>query len=234
VTTRDPHQRFGAWLAAGAPGEPARDLALHAWVCEECSARIAGLDRLAAIDPARAGIPAMPRVNDAALGSRRSLRQAARFAGAVVGVLLMGTLVGLGAGQLLNAPGTNGGDEGAEQGLLGATGRPSLATTLSPTPAPQSSPAASHPNASRATATPIPATVAPLATLPPAITPPPATQPPAATAKPSATARPTATPSPSSQATASPTSAPTASPTAAPTLEPSPTAAASASVTPET
>jgi hypothetical protein len=231
VTARDPHHRFGAWLTAGAPGEPPRDLALHAWVCEECSARIAGLDRLRAIDLARAGIPDMPPVSDAAM-ARGSLRQAARFAGAALGVLLVSTLVGIGAGQLLSAPGTNADDERAEEGLLGATGRPSPAGTALPTPAPQSSPVASHPTASQATATPIPATVGPLATLQ-AFTPPPATQPPAATVKPTATVRPTTRPSPSSQPTASPTSAPTASPTAEPTLEPTPTASASASVMPE-
>ena len=55
--TRDSHERFREWLAAGAEGDPPRDLAVHASVCPECQQSMAALDRLAAIDPGKAGAP---------------------------------------------------------------------------------------------------------------------------------------------------------------------------------
>ena len=55
--TRESHERFREWLAAGAEGDPPRDLAVHASVCPECQQSMAALDRLAAIDPGKAGAP---------------------------------------------------------------------------------------------------------------------------------------------------------------------------------
>ena len=65
----DPHQRFHEWLAAGAEGEPPRDLAIHASVCAGCQESIAALDRLAMVDSGRAAMPggaAAPRSTRAA------------------------------------------------------------------------------------------------------------------------------------------------------------------------
>ena len=66
----DPHQRFHEWLAAGAEGEPPRDLAIHASVCAGCQESIAALDRLAMVDSGRATMPG----GAAALRSTRAAR----------------------------------------------------------------------------------------------------------------------------------------------------------------
>jgi hypothetical protein len=55
--TKESHQRFHEWLAAGAEGEPPRDLAVHASVCAGCQESIAAFDRLAMIDSSRATVP---------------------------------------------------------------------------------------------------------------------------------------------------------------------------------
>ncbi|HUH07344.1 MAG TPA: hypothetical protein VML96_06005, partial [Egibacteraceae bacterium] len=56
----DLHERFRDWLLAGAPGEPARDAALHASACDRCLADVAALDALFAVNVAGAEVPLLP------------------------------------------------------------------------------------------------------------------------------------------------------------------------------
>ncbi len=73
------HARFQEWLAAGANGEPLRDLAVHASVCAICQRAIAAFDRLAAIDPGRSGMPvsaipaASPKAAPPRVGAEKQL-----------------------------------------------------------------------------------------------------------------------------------------------------------------
>lgn len=193
----DLHDRFLAWLDDGAVGPLPRDAAIHASVCAICQQRIAALDALRAVDPGRAPLPPSRLVPTAEPGG---LRAAGRFAGAAVAVTMVGTLLAVGAGQLVAgrlgqaAPGGQ---------VLDVTGTPGPAT---PAPSPRlPEPTASGTDSAVATAA---ATSTPTATAAPRL----------------ATPRPTvrATPRPS------PASTPTPAPTAAPTATPVPTASASA------
>jgi len=142
------HERFLAWLEAGAQDEPARDLALHASVCLECARWVAAHDALAAIDPGRAPLPPS---RPAAIALPGGPRRTARLAAAVSLVVVLG-LIGAGAGEVLSGriilfPHTEG-------GVLAATGTPgpstdggmilpSPTTTPTATRAPTASPSAS-------------------------------------------------------------------------------------------
>ncbi|TMB55924.1 MAG: hypothetical protein E6J47_06075 [Chloroflexi bacterium] len=143
----EPHARFSAWLASGAPGEPARDLALHASVCPECARAIAALDLLGQIDPGRAPMPSWDGVGDEPGG----LLRAARFAAAAVGVMLVAVVVGIGASQLIIGGRASGevafGSQTPAQGVLGGAGTPADSATpaassaTDATPSPTSEPA---------------------------------------------------------------------------------------------
>jgi hypothetical protein len=203
----DPHRRFREWAMSGAPGEPLRDVALHASLCAGCTTLMAALDQLSAIDAGQAPLPpAVLAEREPAPGARRTGRYAAAFAG----VAIAAVLIGFGGALLLQLRGVPGSADGTPaQAVLAGTGRPSATpetqSSASPTPTPTSAPTASP--------TPVPQVAGP-----PAATPRPATPRPTATARP--TNRPSASPTPSTQATPTPTLAPT--PTAVPTPTPTP------------
>jgi len=198
----EPHARFLTWLATGARGEPARDLALHASVCPECTRAIAALDLLGRIDPGLAPMPSWNGVSDEPGG----LLRAARFAAAAAGVMLVAVVVGIGASQLIMGARVSGevafGSGTPAEGLLGGAGTPAA----SPTPQGFSN------GGDSPTASPTPEPPGTPISLPtPQATPRP-------TAVPTRTPRPTPTPHP----TATPTPLVTPSPTPVPTDTPSP------------
>jgi hypothetical protein len=206
----DPHARFSAWLAAGAHGEPPRDLALHASVCPECTGAIAAIDLLSQIDPGRAKMPFW----EGAYEEPGGLIRAARFAAAAAGVMLVAVVVGIGAAQLI--VGVRGSDgvalssETPQQGVLGGGGTPAASSDAGSAPASTATPTAS-PSDEPGTPFIIPtARVTPRPTAVPTRTPKPTPTP---VVTPSSTPTPTDTPSP----TASPTPAPSAP--GAPTLD---------------
>lgn len=108
----DPHRRFGAWLVAGAPGDPPRDAALHASVCTDCMAAVEALDALAAIDPSRGLLP--PSIRAPQHGT--TLLRTPALAAAAVLVIAVGIGVGVASGL------TRGEERGGA--VLGATGTP--------------------------------------------------------------------------------------------------------------
>lgn len=205
------HARFHDWLTSGAEGDPPRDLAVHASVCDDCRQSIAAFDRLAGINPGLAGMPAEPT------GSERGrLAMAGRLVGATA-VLFGAAILGVGVSQLIgmerhDAPVAHASPT-PDQNVLGrtATPQPSLRAsgpeTLTPlgTPIPTARP--------RPGGTPIPGRT-------PAPTPG-STQSP--TAVPTPTSVPTATPTPTPSPTPTPTPTPTPSPTPTPTPTPVPT-----------
>ncbi len=93
------HRRFQEWLAAGADGEPPRDLAVHASVCADCQRSIAALDRLAAIDPGRAPMPA---ARETVPEPQKGAVRMGRVVGAAAGVLFSAVILGIGASQLIS------------------------------------------------------------------------------------------------------------------------------------
>lgn len=209
---KDLHDRFLAWLDAGAVGTLARDVAIHASVCTVCQQRIAAMDALHAVDPGRAPMPPSRLVPVPQVGG---LRAAGRFAGAAVAVTVAGTLVAVGAGQLV-ADRLAGSAPGGQ--VLDVTGAPASPTVVPSGVLPQPTATASASPAPTAVPTPRPRPVTPTARVTPAPTrrptpAPTATQAPTASASPSAT--PTALPSPPPSATATPAVTPT--PTPAPT-----------------
>jgi hypothetical protein len=122
--TYDPHQRFVAWLLAGAQGDPTRDLALHASVCPDCIRGIAAQDALAIIDVGRAPLP----ISKAAPRPRAlSAVRVARIVALASSLVLVGWAIAFSAAQL------TGGEKAAQ--VLGATGRPG-ASLAHPTPSP--------------------------------------------------------------------------------------------------
>jgi hypothetical protein len=219
----DPHLRFNAWLVAGAEGELARDLALHASVCGICVPRVAALDLLTAVDTGRASVPVLLRPTFRPAG----LRGVGRFVAAFAGVTVAAALIGLAGSQLIELRGAGDGASKADPGetpgqaVLGGTGRSSPTpsqTEPSETPAPSA--AASTAEASTPTAL---ATPAPFPAPGSQSTPRPATPRPSASASASASPRPVATPTP--VASPVPTPTPTATPTDTPTPEATPTPA---------
>jgi hypothetical protein len=207
----EPHARFSAWLASGAQGEPARDLALHASVCPDCTRAITALDLLGRIDLDGAPMPSWAGAGEESGG----LLRATRFAAAAAGVMLVAVVVGIGASQLILGARASGeaafGSETPGQGLLGGAGTPAA----SPTP-PSSSIDADTP-----TPSPSQGPVGTPFILPTARPTPRPTPAPTRTPRPTPTPHPTATPTP--VATPSPSDTPTPSSTPAPTVPGSPT-----------
>ena len=218
----DPHLRFDAWLLAGADGEPARDLALHASVCSICIPRVAALDLLTAVDAGRAPIPViLGPIAWPAAGIQGVIRYAAAFAV----VTTAAALIGLAGSRLIDLRGvigtTNGGaGESLVQGVLGGTGGPSTTSEPQSTEPVMSSAASAEP-------TPIPAPTAPPPFHTPAATARPATPRASASASAVGSIAPSATPTALESATPSPTplatETPTPVPTETPTPEPTPT-----------
>jgi hypothetical protein len=219
----DPHLRFNAWLVAGAEGELARDLALHASVCGICVPRVAALDLLTAVDTGRASVPVLLRPTFRPAG----LRGVGRFVAAFAGVTVAAALIGLAGSQLIELRGAGDGASKADPGetpgqaVLGGTGRSSPTpsqTEPSETPAPSA--AASTAEASTPTG---PATPAPFPAPGSQSTPRPATPRPSASASASASPRPVATPTPVASPVPTPTPTPTPTDTPTPVATPTPT-----------
>jgi len=216
----DPHDRFTAWLTAGAPGEPPRDAAIHASGCAGCQRLVAAFDALLAIDAGAADVP--PRGLADPGRPRGATMRVARVAAGAAAVVLVGTAFTIGVGSLL--PRTNGGapigalatSTPAGEGVLAGAGGPG--ETAQPEPSPTAT--ASQPDV---TATPSPTDGA-ASTIPPApvITPPPVFTPPVVTPRPSAAPKPTAAPTQPAptHVPATPTPIPTPAPTSVPTPVP--------------
>lgn len=223
------HDRFNDWLAAGAEGEPPRDLAVHASGCDACLRSLAAIDSLQAIDIGAASLPPLGMVAPAA---RDSLSRTLRYAVGTVAVILLGGSVAIGASGLLR-PAPLGSDQEARspgEGVL--AGVPSASAT-SQTPSPTPSASAKDSPAPSASATDEPPTAV-LPTAAPQVLPH-STPGPQPLGTPRPTAAPTRTPTPTAAPTATPIVTPppptqSASPsivvpTPTPTLEPTPTAA---------
>ena len=218
----DLHGRFREWLLDGAPGEPARDVALHASACDRCMADVAALDGLLAIDVAGAEVPFLPA------GAARPIRtagvRALRAASGLtaVGLLVLAAMIGAGAlRDPAGGPGVAAGPTELPDGEGILAGGPSLDPAASAEDGTRS-PSASASQRPDLSAQPTSGEVAsgPTPTQPPFVAPPP----------------PAATPGPSSAVTPRPTSAvtpaPTTTPTTPPTSAPSPTMAATPTPTP--
>jgi hypothetical protein len=193
------HRRFHDWLSSGAEGDPPRDLAVHASVCDGCRQSIAAFDRLAGINPGLASMPAEPTGRE-----RGALATAGRLFVATA-VLLSAAVLGVGVSQLIGVERNGGAVARAtptpDQNVLGgtATAQPSQGTT---------------PSSAGETLTPLG-------------TPNPTARPrPGATAvpwHPAPTPIPTAVPTPSTSATGLPSSSPVPSDTETPTPTPTET-----------
>jgi hypothetical protein len=120
----DPHSRFQAWLLGAPRGDPARDLALHASVCPECTRWVAAQDALTAIDLGRARMPPW-RSTRPRLGA--ALR-VARLVAVTASLVLLGWGIAFGARQLTAGPAS--GDRSGQ--VLSATGRPGASISPSP------------------------------------------------------------------------------------------------------
>jgi outer membrane biosynthesis protein TonB len=204
----DLHERFRDWLLAGAPGEPARDAALHASGCDRCLADLGALDALLAVDVAGADVPFLPA------GAARPIRApGVRALRALSGVTAVGLLVlaaMIGAGALRD---NTGGPGVAVNPTESPDGEGILAGGPTSTPAPSGDPgspiasaaesagASDAPEASEVAASAMPTTPPFVAPPPPPVTPGPTTA---------------VTPAPTTAATPAPTPAPTAPPTATP------------------
>jgi len=203
----DSHAELEAWLVDGAMGDPPREIAVHATLCESCTARLGAFDALALIDVAAAGSPP-PR----AAPSRVRMGVAwARLGSAVVGTVVAGIILVFGASQLLGLATRTGGpnatqsagvaspSEGDEagQGRDPSSIGPDLAETATP----------------GASATPQPGVTPGPLPIPPAVATPPPPQPTPPPPLPSKGPPPPP-----------PTPAPTPDPTPAPTPTPTPTA----------
>jgi hypothetical protein len=223
----DPHGRFDDWLLAGARGEPARDLALHASLCAACTARISAIDLLTAVDPGRAPMP--PFLVGAAGRPITAVRRASRLVAAFAGVTVAAALIGLAGWRMIDLQrlaervDANAGERPG-QAVLGGTGEssqpPSPAATVA---APSSSEPTATPRptqAAGASAPPAPQPILPGATPRPSTPRPSLPANPSISVSPSASATPTAAGSPTPTPTAPVT--PTPSATATPTPEPSP------------
>jgi hypothetical protein len=197
------HRRFHDWLSSGAEGDPPRDLAVHASVCDGCRQTIAAFDRLAGINPGLASMPAEPTGRE-----RGGIATGTRLVGATA-VLLSAAILGVGVSQLIGVE-RNGGTAAhvsptPDQNVLGGT-----ATAQPSQDAPQSS---------------AQETLTPLGTPNPTVRPRPGAT--AVPWHPAPTPIPTAVPTPSTSATGLPTPTPTDSGTPLPTASPPPTPSSS-------
>jgi len=154
----DSHHLLEAWLVDGAVGDPPRELAVHASVCESCARRLGAFDSLATIDVNAAGSP--PPL---APPTRVAVGLAwARLATAVAGTIVAGILVVFGATQLAGFVGSLDLNPGPS-GLMG------LATPTGNEESPGPDPAV-EPSITEPTPTPIPSFI-PLPSLAPQATP---------------------------------------------------------------
>lgn len=211
-------------MASGALGEPTRDTALHASVCDGCLGLVAALDALAAIDTGRAALP------PSRLGQRKRampMLRVARLGLATAAVAMLGAAVAFGASQLIagrRLPAARQPAPTIAGGVLGAVGGPSASE---PSPSPRSTATQTAKPALSASPT---AALTPSAGEAPLAEPPPPLGSLAASASPSnpsptsstaptkaATQAPTPSPSPTASPTPSPSPSPTASPTPSPT-----------------
>lgn len=219
----DLHERFREWLLAGAPGEPARDAALHASACDRCLADVGALDALFAVSVAGAEVPFLPAGMSLAT-STPGVRALRALSGVTaVGLLVLAAMIGAGALRE-----NTGGWGIAADPTASPDGEGILAGGPSFTPAASTDPGTPSPSADenaaeseKATAGEVPNEPTP--TQPPFVAPPP----------PPVTPDPTTavTPGPTVAATPEPTAVPTVEPTTAPT--PIPTVPATPLPTPE-
>ena len=216
--TSDLHERFGQWLQAGAPGEPARDVAVHAAHCPRCRTLVDAWDRLALVDTGRAPMPPSRAVAAAPVGRLLAIRAGAALAGgaAVVAVAIWIVASGPGLAGIGQTPGTPTPDQqvlggiGAGEDTPSPTGSPEApaSATQTATPSPRASSEAVSPSESPASAP----------TPPPVATQRPPTPPPT----PVPTLRPTATPTPTPPPSVEPRVPPSVEPsTPPPSAEPS-------------
>jgi hypothetical protein len=209
------HQRFHDWLTAGAEGDPPRDVAVHASVCDECRRSIASLDLLANVNPGLAGIPAKPAGRE-----RGGVAIAGRLVGATA-VLSSAAIFGVVVSQFIGVSHANNdpvaqASPTPDQNVLGETATPQPSPEATPTPqetlTPLGTPGPTH----------LPAPVA---------TPWPIWQP---TPRPIATPIPTPVATPISTATApssaTPVATPSVLPSETPVVTPTPTPTPSSSV----
>ena len=181
----DLHAELAAWLADGGLGDPPREIAVHASVCEQCTASLGAFDALALIDVGAAGSPPP-------LAARSRVRLGiawARMGTAVTATVLAGLIVGFGIAQLVGSGGPASGqpgepegtelaglfapsDDAAESEAASNDATPGLAPTPAGVPTPLPNPGPQPPPVPGPTPPPIP---------PPTITP---TAPPTATPEP--------------------------------------------------
>jgi hypothetical protein len=164
----DSHHLLEAWLAEGADGDPPREVAVHAAVCDSCARRLGAFDALALVDVAGAGSPPpLPARSRIVVGLAW-----ARVGAAIAGTVVAGIIVVFAASQLVGFVGTlpapsDGvalgsasldGAEGPDQGTSGPepADEPSFAGPT-PTPIPSFIPLPSL----EPQATPLPAPAAP-------------------------------------------------------------------------
>jgi hypothetical protein len=214
----DLHAQLEDWIVEGAMGDPPREIAVHATLCESCTARLGAFDALGVIDVGAAGSP--PPL--AAPNRFRVGVAWARRGTAVAGTVLAGILVLLGLSQVVGLGGRPTGEPEGTQ----LAGLSTSSDHGGPAPA-QRELSSIGPDAAETPNSPVPATAqpgftpGPLPPVPPGATP----RPPAP--GPSATAAPTPDPSPTAIATPTPTPE-------TPTPDPSPTPIATPTPTPET
>jgi hypothetical protein len=147
----DPHHLLEDWLADGAVGDPPREVAVHATVCDACARRLGAFDGLALVDVSAAGTPPpLPARSRFAIGLAW-----ARAGTAVAGAVLAGILVVFAGSQLF---GMVGGLPASSDGVGFASPSPDGSVSLdggSTSPGPATEPSADAP-----VATPIPSFVA--------------------------------------------------------------------------
>jgi hypothetical protein len=147
----DPHHLLEDWLADGAVGDPPREVAVHAAVCDACARRLGAFDGLALVDVTAAGSPPpLPARGRFAIGLAW-----ARAGTAVAGAVLAGIIVVFAGSQLV---GMVGGLPDASDGAGFVSPSPDGSiptdgTSVSPGPA-------TEPSAAEPVATPIPSFVA--------------------------------------------------------------------------
>lgn len=230
----DLHDRVADWLAEAAPGDPPRDLALHASGCGDCMARASAIDALADVDPGRAPEPP-PHVG----GTTRPaglLPVARAVAGlATVGLLVAAVLVGAGALIGDRSPAGSGSRPEASdtpgEGVLGATASDAATSSpseeeQSPSPSPAATATATADESPDGTTDPEPATPDPAETSAPVLPAPTTVTIPAGTPRPAApqpTPAPAPTPTPVPAVTPSPPPPPPPTPTPVPTPTEEPT-----------
>jgi hypothetical protein len=97
----DPHHLLEDWLADGAVGDPPREVAVHATVCDACARRLGAFDGLALVDVSAAGSPPpLPARGRFAIGVAW-----ARAGTAVAGAVLAGIIVVFAGSQLVGMVG---------------------------------------------------------------------------------------------------------------------------------